>query len=266
MGPGVAAWNDNSATADAARDALREAAGIVIPKAQFVVGVLLLYLIVLVPLNWLAFWGLGRVEWAWIAAPLIAVGGMAAVVKLAQLDIGFARSQTELSVLELHNGYPRGHLTRYLALYTSLSTTYDVDSPERTTLVLPFPTNPDFKPLPGQSIDTVTYHGEPSVQLSDFGVSSNSTSFLHSEQMVDLGGGIEYKPTGDGVEVTNHTKQNLCRAAVIRRTEKGGTNRRISAGLDRRSSGRAEREALFSNNSKEKPSFPKMVIQPWRRR
>ena len=187
VGPGVAAWNDFSPLADAARDSLREAAGIEIPKARFVVWVLILYLIVLVPVNWGVFAAIGRVEWAWIAAPIIAVGGMAAVVKLAQLDIGFARSQSEIAILELHNGYPRGHLTRFTALYTSLSTTYDVNPDERTTLILPFCADPNFTPRLGQSIDTVTYHCEPTVQLTDFGVSSNSTSFLHSEEMFDLG-------------------------------------------------------------------------------
>ncbi len=43
-----------------------------------------------------------------MATPIIALGGMAAVVKMAQLDIGFARAQTELAVLELQSGYPRG--------------------------------------------------------------------------------------------------------------------------------------------------------------
>ena len=110
--------------------------------------VLALYLIVLVPVNWVVFRLLGRVEWAWIATPIIALGGMVMVVKLAQLDIGFARSQTELAVLEMQAGYPRGHLTRYTALYTSLSTTYDANSQDRTTLVLPFPSEPDFAPRP----------------------------------------------------------------------------------------------------------------------
>src|SRR5262249_41547520 len=109
-GSGVAAWNDFSAVPTAARDTLREAAGILIPKSSFVVWTLAVYLFVLVPLNWAIFWLCGRVEWAWIAAGLIALCGVAAVVKLAQLDIGFARSQTELALLELHGGYPRGHL------------------------------------------------------------------------------------------------------------------------------------------------------------
>jgi hypothetical protein len=240
-GPGVAAWNDNSATSDVARDSLRKAAGIVIPQADFVMRILVLYLIVLVPLNWILFRSLGHVEWAWIATPIIAVGGMATVVKVAQLDIGFARSQTELAVLEAHVGYSRGHLTRYTALYTSLSTTYDANSADRSTLVLPFPSDLNFTPRPSQSIDTVTYHGDPAVQLSDFGVSSNSTSLLHSEQMIDLGGPIEFTAADNSAatsadpqaasddsesnalsaSLTNRTNFNMKRAAVLRRTLDG---------------------------------------------
>ena len=49
--------------------ALREAAGVEVPNAGFVVLCLATYLAALVPLNWLVFRTLGRVEWAWIAAP-----------------------------------------------------------------------------------------------------------------------------------------------------------------------------------------------------
>ncbi|HMC10088.1 MAG TPA: hypothetical protein VKH44_02315, partial [Pirellulaceae bacterium] len=113
---GVAAWNDEGAASKAAGEILTAAAGIEIPSADFVIKVLGLYLLVLVPLNWLVFWLIGKVEWAWIAAPLIALVGAGAVIRLAQLDIGFARSRTEVAVLEIQGGYERAHLTRYTAL------------------------------------------------------------------------------------------------------------------------------------------------------
>jgi len=69
---GVGAWNDYSATASAARQSLREAAGVEVPDAGFVVLCLTGYLAALVPLNWLIFRTIGRIEWAWIAAPIIA--------------------------------------------------------------------------------------------------------------------------------------------------------------------------------------------------
>ncbi len=112
---GIGAWNDFNATASAARGALREAAGVDVPNRAFVVGCLAAYLFVLVPVNWAVFRMLGRVEWAWIAAPLIAIAGTYVVVQRAQLDIGFVRSQTEIGILELQPDHPRAHLARYTA-------------------------------------------------------------------------------------------------------------------------------------------------------
>ena len=44
------------------------------PGAELHFWVVVGYLCVLVPANWLVFRSIGRVEWAWIAAPLIAIG------------------------------------------------------------------------------------------------------------------------------------------------------------------------------------------------
>ena len=53
-------------------------AGISIPSRKFVVYVLSVCLVVLVPINWLVFRLMGRVEWAWVAAPIIAIVGAVA--------------------------------------------------------------------------------------------------------------------------------------------------------------------------------------------
>ena len=106
-GPGVAAWNDFNSVAQAARKTLRSAARIEIPNSSFVLWVLAVYLVVLVPANWTVFRSLRRIEWAWAAAPVIALICTGVVIRLAQLDIGFARSQTEVAVVEIQGEYPR---------------------------------------------------------------------------------------------------------------------------------------------------------------
>ena len=65
------------------------------------------YLVVLVPVNWFLFRLIGRVEWAWVAAPLIAVVSALMVIRLARLDIGFARARFEVNVVEMQGQYPR---------------------------------------------------------------------------------------------------------------------------------------------------------------
>jgi hypothetical protein len=221
-GSGVGGWNDFKGAAAAARTSLREAAGIKIPNASFVVFVLAVYLAVLVPLNWGIFRIVGRIELAWIAAPLIAIGGALSVIKLAQLDIGFARSQTEIALLEAYADYPRAHLTRYTALYASLGTSYDLVFEDKNALALPFPADEDYQWLRGQGRHRVEYHrDETGARLAGFVVESNSTGMIHSEQMYDLGGVLEYRETDGRHEVFNHTKYAIHSAGVIRRTEDG---------------------------------------------
>lgn len=224
---GVAAWHDWGAAAHAARQALTEAAGIQIPRASFVAQVLGVYLLVLVPVNWLIFWSIGRVEWAWIAAPLIAVVGAGAVIRLAQLDIGFARSRTEIGILEVQGGYERAHLTRFTALYTSLSSTYDLTFAEPSALALPFPaTQQSESLLTISNYSNVVFRRDKETALRGVQVSSNSTGMVHSEQMLTLGANPKVTESlqliGDdstGFSIRNTTDLTLRDVGVFRRVD-----------------------------------------------
>lgn len=216
--PGIGGWSDVNAVANSARETIRIAAGIDIPEPTFVIQILFGYLIVLVPLNWGLFRLIGRVEWAWIAAPFISIGGALLVIQLAQLDIGFVRSRTELAVVELQPDYPRAHVTRYTALYTSLSTQYDLEFTDSDAVVQPFPMQTNTKPYEHRSPDSVHYRSADRVGLTGFHVISNSTGVLHSEQMVDLGGTISLSHDAGGrIRVTNGTTLSLAGVAVVRR-------------------------------------------------
>jgi len=221
--PGVAAWNDLSPVSDQARMALIEAANIEVPPREFVLLVLVGYLAVLVPVNWLVFRIIGRVEWAWIAAPVIAVATGLVVVRLANLNIGFARSQTEVAILETQAGYPRAHLSRYTALYTSLSSTYDLHFNDPSAMALPFPRDTGFALLEDQRRPTVSLSLGDGVTLAGLQVPSNTTGLVHSEQMFDLGGAIEWRHLGTSrPHAINNTRHAFSGAGVIRcRTERG---------------------------------------------
>jgi hypothetical protein len=216
---GIAAWNDFNATANAARTALREAAGVEVPGAGFVVLCLATYLVVLVPINWLVFHTLGRIEWAWVAAPLIAVAGTFVIVQRAQLDIGFVRAHTEIGLLEQQPDHPRAHLARYTALYTSLSSTYDLECGNLTTLAAPFPTRADFPMLRGQGFQNVDFHRYDSVRLVGLPISSNTTGMVHSEQMVTLDGAIRvgHSAALGSPQIENRTQFELQSACIVRR-------------------------------------------------
>jgi KaiC/GvpD/RAD55 family RecA-like ATPase len=220
---GVAGWNDFSDVSSAARQALKGAAGVQIPDRRFVAKVLAVYLLCLVPINWLLFRLVGKLEFAWIAAPLIAVVGAVAVVKLAQLDVGFVRSRTELAILETQPGYLRAHLTRFCGVYTSLSTSYGLEYDDAASVALPFSTNPSDIQLRNQQQHVVnavrgTYH-----LLRRFPVISNSTGMVHSEEMRELPGPIRLTddPRRRGQRIENLTGLDWIGALLIGRREDG---------------------------------------------
>lgn len=214
VGPGTAAWRDDGPAAEAARRMLQEEAGIVIPSAGVVVAIIGAYLLVLVPLNGLIFYWIRKVEWAWFAAPLIAVAFAAIVIRIAQLDIGFARSMSEVAIVELQPGYSRAHVSRFGAVYNSLGTDYTLFSDEPTTVMLPFAPAWAQGVGPEGSIRlsrTDAAEGNASqVRLNDFLVESNSTSMYRVEQMADLGGSIKFEPLShDRARLTNNTSLSL---------------------------------------------------------
>ena len=235
IGSGVAGWNDFSGMSAAARESLRSAAGITIPRSNFIAWMLAGYLVVLGPLNWGFFRLIGRIEWAWVAAPVIAILGAVVVTKAAHLNIGFARSQTEIDVVELQPNYARAHLTRYTALYTSLSTSYDIQFDDPHALVQPFAAGGESRLK--QTDRTVTLHRDADVRLTDFDVSSNSTAMLHSEQMFDFGGGIALqhakRPAADHQSLETHAASIGRRLARQRRRSAIGVDRRPVAGRSR---------------------------------
>lgn len=213
---GNAGWNDQSGIANAARETLVESAGITPPSSKFVLQMLAIYLVVLVPLNWLVFRLLGRVEWAWIAAPLIAIAGAFAVARMASLDIGFVRSNTQVGLLEVYQGHPRAHLSQYSALYTSLSTGYELDLDNASAQSLPFGLSPD-KYRRKERLSSVTMHRTLANRLEDFQIQSNTTGLLHTEMMLDLGGSIQYDNPSSTTRLENNSQVFLQQAVVCRR-------------------------------------------------
>lgn len=211
--PGAAGWNDFSGLAIGARRALRDAAGIKIPSPSFVVGALSIYLLVLVPLNWGLFRAVNRVEWAWLAAPVISLVGAIVVVRAAQLDIGFARASNELAVIEMQPEYPRAHVARFVALYTSLSTAYDVEFDDFGAVAMPFADGTGL--LRGQSRTTVTFRRDDKPVLEDFRVASNSIGMVHAEHMLPLDGQFELEESADGLILHNRTGWQLHDARLV---------------------------------------------------
>ena len=255
---GVAGWNDQSGISNAARNTLKRAAGIKPPSSGFVLKMLAAYLLVLVPLNWFVFRMIGRVEYAWVAAPLIAIAGAFLVIKFASLDIGFVRSNTQVGVLEIQADYSRAHLAEYSALYTSLSTRYSAELDNLTAQSLPFAIDDNpatYKPK--ETLSQVQLRRTVKNRLEGFQIQSNTTGLVHTEYLLDLAGIVSFvPPKADDPQsglVTNSTNIAISNAGVIGRTE--GGDYRI-AWLGDLAAG-DESELSFSDTSLEK------LKQPW---
>ncbi len=148
-----------------------------------------------------------------------------AITRLAQLDIGFSRSRHTISVLEMQSGLPRGHLSEFTALYSSLSTRYRFEFEQNDAQLLPMVLFDNLNRSPASLADeplqTMYYQRGFKTEVEGFPVQSNSTGLLHSERMVDIGGSLSgrWESASDDVSVDNQSPLELHDAVVIARRD-----------------------------------------------
>jgi hypothetical protein len=120
-------------------------------------------------------------------------------------------------------GSHRGHLTRYTAFYTSLSAAYDIEFDDLSALAAPFPANPDFELLAGQTREDVDFQRYDKVRLTGLPILSNSTSMVHSEQMFTLDGPIQLglSKVGSRERIENRSQLHLQSLGIVRRPAEG---------------------------------------------
>ena len=223
---GISGWDDRSDVIGLSRQILRDQSGIEIPRSSLVIRSLGLYLLILVPVNYLVFRLLGRLEYAWLAVPLIAILGAVWVARLARLDIGFARSRTEIALLEMQPQYSRGHLSRVVAIYNSLSDTYDVEF--KTSDAAAAPVREGKATTQEEGILFQTGYTEGPI-LSGLPVISNKVRMVHAEQGVDLGGPVGFDAAG---QLVNQSSLPLADAFVLDKSESGETKIAVLGSID----------------------------------
>ncbi|MEI8211466.1 MAG: hypothetical protein WCI02_04920 [Planctomycetota bacterium] len=205
----LAAWNPASVILNYAVLTLRQSSGINVPRVSTIMKLLLGYLIVLVPVNWAIFRMFNRVELAWLLAPVIAMTGAVVVASSVHLDVGFSRSQTSVGFLELHNGYPRGLLSNYHALYSSLSTNYSAVYKKGDGLVLPLAKTGDRQSKKEAQAIEYWNADESGTGLQRFPVLSNTTGLIQSEEVIELGGSIRWTIDERGLAFTAQSSAGI---------------------------------------------------------
>ena len=213
-GPRAAAWDSLNTTSSLARHILHSMSGIKIPSPSFVLQILASYIMLVIPVNWIFFRLLGRVEWAWYAVPVIAICFAFIILHFFYQDIiGFRRAVQEISILEAYPGHPRSHVTRYSSIYSSERSRFTVSYHEPSTVALPFPTTETG--LRDQQIENVTFHWEAPVRLANLFLHANSLAMVHAEQIYPLlsdkseqAGFFQWQPTSEQDSVPNGTLTN----------------------------------------------------------
>lgn len=213
-----AAWNDYSRMASAARQTLKDQAGITPPKREWVLKALMIYLAILVPVNYLIFRLVGRLEWAWFAIPLISVIGGITVVRAASLDIGFSNKRLQINVVEFAPGYSRAHLAGFGSLYSSLTSSFQYESENPSTVALPFPTADVSTPSAERPVE-FRYEVGRQPRFGPQSVLSNTMEMYRFEQQVDLGGSFQLSP--DQSQLSNQSSLVLQDTVLLRSNAAG---------------------------------------------
>lgn len=225
------AWNSESFVTNTSSSYLKKLSGINVPNLSTILKWLLGYLIVLVPTNWLVFRLLGRLELAWLAAPLIAIAGVFVIARAVQLDVGFSRSQTSLQFIELHNRYPRGLLSSHHALYSSLTTNYKIVYPEGEGIVCPMPQPRQRSLLSAGGLLPYKIADEKGTGFQSFPVLSNTIGLVQSEEVVSLTGAISWTIDQDArsFQVANDS-QSIIRDVILEGSDDSGAKLRAVVG------------------------------------
>lgn len=225
---GVAEWRDTSALPRLCRDTLEKASGITVPSSQFVLKVILAYIIAVVPLNWLVFkLLLNRREWAWIVVPLLALGFAVGVERVAAYDMGYDSACDEIDLLEVQAEYPRAHLSRFAALYTTGRAKYTIAYPnEPSAVALPYNNE---RSISGEDVTTAVWQSYPVPALQSFTVQPRSLAMFRGEQMLGLSGPIALESDQARRMIVNRSEFEL-RDAVLVDFAGGGQRRETYLG------------------------------------
>ena len=183
----VGEWLDTAELPSLARERLEQASGIEIPSSRFVLKVILAYIFVLVPVNYLICrYVLRRQELAWIVVPTLSLAFAVGVERAAAYDVGFDSSCDEVDLLETHGDYPRGHVSRFGSIYSTGRVRYSISYPkDPTALALPLATG---RSLRGEDASQSSFQTLPIPALTGFQVQPRSLALFRAEQLASVPG------------------------------------------------------------------------------
>jgi hypothetical protein len=191
-----------------------------LPSAWFIAGFLGLYILLVVPLNYLVFRRFRRLEWAWLMVPVWAVVFTVAAYHIGAIYQKGTVSLNALSVIEAFPSSTRGRATSFVSVYSPVRRWYDVRFTRGN--VFPLLVGEDgffgsgLSPRAGQ---TLAVHYDPDATvIADILIHHWSQRIVKAAHAVDLGNGVAIDLTWDNETlvgtVTNRTPYTILDPAL----------------------------------------------------
>lgn len=205
-----------------------------LPSAWFIAGFLGLYILLVVPVNYVVFKRLGHLEWAWFMVPVWAIVFAVAAYYIGAVHQLGRVTLAEFSVVEAVPSSPSGRAHTLVSLYSPVRDWYHLtaqtpDDRDQVGFFSPQLKSDDSSrqrgraaPQPSQISDELQVsYGEGTATMEDILVHHWAQKTLKVTHRVPLGEGIEIDlRTGTGDDalaglVTNRTQYTLIDAQIV---------------------------------------------------
>jgi len=179
--------------------AIREHSMKKIPSVWAIVTLLSVYILAAVPLNYLVFRSIGKLEYAWVALPAISVAfalfGLTAGMQGGARDLVV----TGVGVIECAADSPVGVASQVMGVYSPRHGNYELRVPGASALPIHPRSSTGHRGLARKVLELDWTKGTPAARLN---VHAHSQRFLETDGVVELGGGIAAELTRNGSAVT----------------------------------------------------------------
>ncbi len=176
------------------------------PALLLVALALLVYVIVVGPLNFGWVQKKNRPVLALVTTPLIALGCMLVLVVVGYVGKGVSMRYRRFEIVELVEGQTRAGARRYTGLFSTRPGSYD----------LPVMEGAARRVDPAGDRGPTYHHDGDRVELRDFHTGLWETVFLREDRMIELGGAIRFERDGDRLAtVVNDSPLALTDAFVV---------------------------------------------------
>ncbi|MDP8245811.1 MAG: hypothetical protein P9L94_17140 [Candidatus Hinthialibacter antarcticus] len=192
-----------------------------LPSTKFIAMYLGLYIILVVPVNYLIFRRIGRLEWAWFTVPIWAIVFAVGVYYIGALRQQSSVTVNQISIVESRPNAKTAPSSTYCAIYSPVRKWYEI----RFSSPAAFPLAPERQNLMGRpqnnlSEEIINVHYEETDSfISDYLIHHWSQRVFKGLHTVSLGDGVDIDTSWEDGKlrgsITNNTGKTLEKATLM---------------------------------------------------